>query len=179
MQVMPATARDYGVDAVDQLFEPATNLHTGMRHLKRLIEKYQGIGAAVMAYNAGEGALERGQGFVDYPETQRYTHQVLVAYLVKKGIPPYSLEAQRVLGMTLTPEMALAGSGYGMALHHQAAPIPSPQVEPPRKRPPPTRLSSRLSVPGHSLLTSRLSKPTRSSAGQPGRPGRLFRMRHD
>ncbi len=108
MQVMPATATDYGVHQVDDLFNPATNLRVGMRHLARLIRKL-GIGKAVMAYNAGEGALARGNGFVAYPETQRYTHRVLSGYLRKKGLQPYSLEARALTGVTLTPAMAQAG----------------------------------------------------------------------
>ncbi len=112
MQVMPATASDYGVGAIDALFDPSTNLDTGMRHLKRLLGKYGGIGKAVMAYNAGEGALEKGGGFVSYPETQRYTHAVVVSYLRKIGIQPYTLKAREVIGMDVTPAMAQA-SGRG------------------------------------------------------------------
>lgn len=181
MQVMPETAVDYGVDSIDRLFEPETNLHTGMRHLKRLLEKYDGIGSAVMAYNAGEGALERGRGFVEYPETQRYTHQVLSAYLVKKGIHPYSPDARRALGMALTPEMAVAdGRSYTLrprqAASRQSFPMFPPglaaQTQTPRgqagevrdQRIRATRLSSRLAVPGHSLLKSRLTDPARRAA---------------
>lgn len=110
MQVMPVTAADYGVGSVDALFDPDTNVRTGVRHLKRLLGKY-GIGKAVMAYNAGEGALERGNGFVRYAETQRYTHRVLTSYLGKKGVAPYSAKARQLTGVTLTPAMARAGSG--------------------------------------------------------------------
>jgi soluble lytic murein transglycosylase-like protein len=110
MQVMPETAADYGVTSVDALFEPKTNVRTGVRHFKRLIGQF-GIGKAVMAYNAGEGALSRHNGFVTYPETQRYTHRVLTNYLSKKGIAPYSQEARALTGVTLTPAMAKASGG--------------------------------------------------------------------
>lgn len=109
MQVMPETAADYGVNSVEALFDPQTNVRTGIRHLKRLLEQF-GIGKAVMAYNAGEGALSRHNGFVTYPETQRYTHRVLSHYLRKKGIAPYSLEARQLTGVTLTPAMANAAA---------------------------------------------------------------------
>ncbi|AHF04331.1 lytic transglycosylase [Marichromatium purpuratum 984] len=109
MQVMPETARDYGVEGQTRLAEPATNLTTGMRHLKRLLEKYDNIGQAVMAYNAGEGALARGGGRVDYPETQRYTHRVLTDYLGRKGVAPYSEAARALVGIELSPAMARAG----------------------------------------------------------------------
>jgi len=111
MQVMPETAADYGVYSIDALFDPQTNVRTGVRHLKRLLGQF-GIGKAVMAYNAGEGALSRHNGFVTYPETQRYTYRVLSNYLRKKGVAPHSPEARALTGITLTPAMARAsGSG--------------------------------------------------------------------
>ncbi len=143
MQVMPATAADYGVASVDALFDPGTNLDAGMRHLKRLLDKYGSVGHAVMAYNAGEGALERSGGFVTYPETQRYTHAVIVAYLRKKGIQPYTAQARQLVGIDVTPAMARAssrvksqdGSGTDVA---EASGIET------LERGPVTRLSSRL-----------------------------------
>ncbi|WP_172452506.1 lytic transglycosylase domain-containing protein [Chromatium okenii] len=138
MQVMPATAADYGVNRAEALFEPATNLNTGMRHFKRLLNKYNNIGAAVMAYNAGEGALERGGGVVSYAETQRYTHQVLLAYLKSKGIAPYSPDARAATGIDLKPEMATASvpasrrssAGIAGVAKPPAAPDPLQTFEP-------------------------------------------------
>ncbi|TVQ93525.1 MAG: lytic transglycosylase domain-containing protein [Chromatiaceae bacterium] len=109
MQVMPATAADYGVHSIDALFDTETNIRTGIRHLRRLLGKYP-VGQAVMAYNAGEGALERSGGFVTYAETQRYAHRVLTSYLRTKNIAPYSAEAQTMTGIALTPAMARAGA---------------------------------------------------------------------
>ncbi|MGD8206491.1 MAG: lytic transglycosylase domain-containing protein [Thiohalocapsa sp.] len=114
MQIMPNTGTEYGIDSVDALFDAATNIRIGVRHLKRLVGRY-GIGKAVMAYNAGEGALARYNGFVTYPETQRYTHKVLSTYLGKRGIATYSDEARRITGITLTPGMAVAGLSKGGA----------------------------------------------------------------
>ena len=110
MQIMPATGADYGVGSADALFDAPTNIRVGTRHLQRLIGRY-GIGKAIMAYNAGEGALERHNGFVTYPETQRYTHRVLTSYLQKKGVRPYSSKAREITGISLTPAMAVAGGG--------------------------------------------------------------------
>ena len=101
MQVMPETASDYGVESAKRLFDPETNLHTGMRHLKRLLKKYVSIGSAVMAYNAGEGALERNKGQVPYAETQHYTKQVLNDYLARKGLAFSSDQARNIIGVTL------------------------------------------------------------------------------
>jgi hypothetical protein len=151
MQVMPATASDYGVRSVDALFDPTTNLDTGMRHFRRLLDKYGSIGQAVMAYNAGEGALERSGGFVSYPETQRYTHAVVLSYLRKKGVEPYTSQARQAVGIDVTPAMASASSGSN---RHGAA--PNAAGAPVEGRAPVTRLSSRLSP--------RLSRRTEADA---------------
>ncbi len=143
MQVMPATAVDYGIASVDALFDPSTNLDTGMRHLKRLLDKYGSIGHAVMAYNAGEGALERSGGFVTYPETQRYTHAVIVAYLRKKGIQPYTAQARQLVGIDVTPAMARASSGEKGKGGSSTGVAEASGVET-LERAPVTRLSSRL-----------------------------------
>jgi hypothetical protein len=81
MQVMPATAADYGVDSHAALFDPKTNLKTGTRHLKRLLSKYQNdYGRVIMAYNAGEGVVDRTNSNVTYLETLDYTESVINHY---------------------------------------------------------------------------------------------------
>jgi soluble lytic murein transglycosylase-like protein len=78
MQLMPETARGMGVS---DPFHPAENLEAGARHLKRLIDKYDGqLKLALSAYNAGEKAVERYQGIPPFPETQDYVRKVLRAY---------------------------------------------------------------------------------------------------
>lgn len=109
MQIMPATAAGYGVGSIDALFNASTNLSIGTRHLNLLIGRH-GLGKAVMAYNAGEGALARHNGFVTYAETQRYSHRVLSDYLNSKGIDPYSAKAEQLIGIPLTPAMANGGA---------------------------------------------------------------------
>ncbi|EXJ15335.1 Lytic transglycosylase [Imhoffiella purpurea] len=172
MQLMPETAADYGVTSVDRLFDVHTNLEAGARHLKRLIEKYGSIGKAVMAYNAGEGAVERSEGVLDYPETQLYTYQVLSRFLRMKGIPLYSERAEQVLGMRMMPVAATAGvAGIGGAARSPVSfapaatsaawPEDAPWSEPAReaaRKDMPTRLKSRLSAPGNSLLGSHLQE---------------------
>ena len=75
MQLMPATARSLGVkDSLD----PADNLDGGTRHLRGLIERYNGdVKRALAAYNAGEGAVARHGGVPPYPETVAYVRKVL------------------------------------------------------------------------------------------------------
>jgi len=95
MQVMPATAADYGVASADALFDPETNVKVGTRHLKRLISKYGSVGHAVAAYNAGEGAFE-GNKAMTYPETRRYAVQVIDFYRRSKGKAPLNLKQIRI-----------------------------------------------------------------------------------
>lgn len=163
MQVMPETAADYGVSLPEKLFEPATNLATGMRHFKRLLDKYGNIGSAVMAYNAGEGALERSGGFVTYAETQRYTHQVLTSYLNSKGIAPYSPEARAITGLTLSPAMAKAEGVRTDAPDTRLdtfSPAPDTRWQPTLQRPTlAPALRSQL-VDSQNRLTSRLAAAT-------------------
>ncbi len=89
MQLMPATAGDYGVSSVDALFDPQINLRTGTRHLKRLLNKYKNdYGRAIMAYNAGEGVVDRTNSQVTYRETINYTAAVLNHYQRQGGAAP-------------------------------------------------------------------------------------------
>jgi soluble lytic murein transglycosylase-like protein len=72
---MPKTASALGV--VDR-FDPRENITGGVRHLRYLLERYQGsVVLAVAAYNAGEGAVDTHRGIPPYPETLRYVQRVL------------------------------------------------------------------------------------------------------
>ena len=75
MQLMPATAASLGVaDA----FDPAANLDGGSRHLRALLQRYDGnLEKALAAYNAGEGAVQRHGGVPPYRETREYVKRVL------------------------------------------------------------------------------------------------------
>jgi hypothetical protein len=81
MQVMPATAKDYGVLEPHELFDPHVNVAVGVRHLKRLLNKYENdYGTAIMAYNAGEGAVDRTDARVAFSETLNYMEAVIRNY---------------------------------------------------------------------------------------------------
>ncbi|AGA90060.1 soluble lytic murein transglycosylase-like protein [Thioflavicoccus mobilis 8321] len=89
MQVMPATAADYGVTDPEALFDPQTNVETGVRHLRRLLDKYDNdYGRAIMAYNAGEGVVDRTNSNVTYRETLDYTVAVIHQYRRNGGTRP-------------------------------------------------------------------------------------------
>ncbi len=75
MQLMPITARQYGVFNrynVDQ------NLEAGAQHLKYLFNKYDGaLHLTLAAYNAGEEAVEKYGGVPPYEETRTYIKRVM------------------------------------------------------------------------------------------------------
>ena len=73
MQLMPATAQHYG--AVDPT-DPAANLDAGIRHLKRLLDRYD-LPVALAAYNAGETAVDRFNGIPPFRETRSYVARIL------------------------------------------------------------------------------------------------------
>lgn len=79
MQLMPATARRYGVRNV---FDPAQNIQGGARYLRDLLDRFgQDKELALAAYNAGEGAVERhGRQVPPFAETRRYVPRVLGIY---------------------------------------------------------------------------------------------------
>jgi hypothetical protein len=78
MQLMPATARRYGVG---NSFDAAENIKGGVRYLADLLAMFSGkVDNALAAYNAGEGAVARHSGIPPYAETQEYVRRALVAY---------------------------------------------------------------------------------------------------
>ena len=74
MQLMPATARQYGVS---DAFDPLQNLRAGTIHLRKLLDEFGGdLTLALAAYNAGSGAVRRHGGVPAYRETQEYVRKV-------------------------------------------------------------------------------------------------------
>jgi soluble lytic murein transglycosylase-like protein len=72
MQVMPATARQYGITNLD---DPSSNIRAGVTHLKTLLDRFP-LALALAAYNAGEAAVDRFAGIPPYPETVDYVSRV-------------------------------------------------------------------------------------------------------
>jgi soluble lytic murein transglycosylase-like protein len=78
MQLIPTTAQRYGANDV---FNPQQNIDAGVRHLKGLLERYNGnLELALAAYNAGEGAVDRAHGIPAFRETRNYVQKVQDAY---------------------------------------------------------------------------------------------------
>ena len=74
MQLMPATAKSYGVD---DPHDPHQNLRAGANHLRTLLDEFDGdLRLALAAANAGSGAVRRHGGVPRYRETQDYVKKV-------------------------------------------------------------------------------------------------------
>ena len=98
-QLMPGTARRYGVERLDVA---GPNLRAAARHLSFLSDRYKGeLPLVLAAYNAGEGAVDRLGGIPPYPETQAYVPRVLAEYELLKAATrpatrPWQLQAERL-----------------------------------------------------------------------------------
>ena len=74
MQLMPATARRFGVS---DSFDASQNIRGGVQYLSWLLKRFNGnLQLAAAGYNAGEGAVDRHGGVPPYSETQRYVQRV-------------------------------------------------------------------------------------------------------
>jgi len=83
MQVMPATARRFGVsDPERTLLDADTNVRASAAYLRTLRTRYgDDLRLVLAAYNAGEGAVEKhGRDVPPYPETQAYVRNVTAVY---------------------------------------------------------------------------------------------------
>ena len=86
MQLMPATARSL---KVNNPFDPEQNIDGGVRHLKQLLENYNGdVNLTLAAYNAGSGAVARSAGVPRFAETQNYVRRITNLYYGGFDLPP-------------------------------------------------------------------------------------------
>ena len=91
MQLMPATAEDYGVR---NSFDPVENALGAARFLVHLRE-WQAtqpdfliyLPQMLAAYNAGQGAVDKYKGVPPYQETKEYVRRVLRTYLLGNAKP--------------------------------------------------------------------------------------------
>ena len=116
MQVMPATAQRYGVvgdrkmPVGRKLADPRTNIRTGTRYLRYLLDLFPGqLELALAAYNAGEGAVQRaGNKVPNYRETQNYVKTVLQLYAVLK--PPSMAPGRGQVPRRIRMELPVGGA---------------------------------------------------------------------
>jgi soluble lytic murein transglycosylase-like protein len=75
MQLMPKTARRYGVR---DIFDPEQNIIGGVHYLSDLLESFgHNVRLALAAYNAGKEAVLRYGGVPPFPETLNYVNKVM------------------------------------------------------------------------------------------------------
>lgn len=105
MQVMQPTAEEIGARlrieekiTEEKLYEPETNIRIGIKYFKSLLDKYDNLNLAIIAYNAGMGNLDSWleQGIIDsqgenienipFPETKNYVKKILQNYKIYKEI---------------------------------------------------------------------------------------------
>jgi soluble lytic murein transglycosylase-like protein len=93
MQLLPGTARRFGVTKKKDLFDPKKNLEAGVKYLKWLTNRFGGdVQKTLAAYNAGEGAVDRFGGIPPYRETQNYVQKIFGLL----GFTPPALQAEAV-----------------------------------------------------------------------------------
>ena len=100
MQLMPATARRFGVrDSND----PVQNLEGGMSYLRWLLSYFRGnVKLALAAYNAGEHKVERYEGIPPYAETQSYVMKITRDY--PKTTHPFDPELTQASPLVVRPK---------------------------------------------------------------------------
>ena len=87
MQLMPATARRYGVK---NRLDPAQNIHGGARYLRDLKVKFDdNLQLVLAAYNAGEQTVMKyGWSIPPYRETAAFVPKVLSSYRKFRAAAP-------------------------------------------------------------------------------------------
>ncbi len=79
MQLMPATARRFGVT---KIYDPKQNVDAGVKYMRWLLDFFgQDVVLALAGYNAGEGAVLRyGRNVPPFRETQEYVRRISSRY---------------------------------------------------------------------------------------------------
>ena len=76
MQLMPETARRYGVNR-NNIYDPYHNIQAGVQYLKDLSMQFRDVRLVIAAYNAGENAVFAYRGIPPYQETTNYVVKVM------------------------------------------------------------------------------------------------------
>ena len=101
MQLMPQTARRYGVE---NAFDPLQNLQGGAKYLRDLIRQFGDLRLVSAAFNAGENAvLKYGMTVPPYRETQAYVPKVIATYNQMRQANAGALPTAPVRPTTATP----------------------------------------------------------------------------
>jgi hypothetical protein len=94
MQLMPGTARRFGVD---NIWDAKQNIEGGVKYMRFLLDMFGGdVNLALAGYNAGEGAVMKyGNSIPPYRETQEYVRRISQRYNMISN-PQYVESARRV-----------------------------------------------------------------------------------
>jgi hypothetical protein len=91
MQLMPETARRYGVS---RIHDPEQNIAGGIQYLSYLMTLFrEDLPRVLAAYNAGEGAVLKYGGIPPYEETTQYVRRAMTVYYGK----PYGATSDRAV----------------------------------------------------------------------------------
>jgi hypothetical protein len=130
MQLMPDTASSL---RVSDSFDPYENIEGGVRHLRRLMDRYRGnLPLVLAAYNAGEQAVTVYRGVPPYRETRRYVSRILRRIGRPDLVPRYgrvsAVEHQAVLipvaSVHMEPAITFAVATPASTPARSAAPTP-------------------------------------------------------
>jgi hypothetical protein len=111
MQLMPATARRFGVT---DIYDPKQNIEAGVKYMRWLLDTFnQDVVLALAGYNAGEGAVMKyGYQVPPYRETQEYVRRITGRYnsisnpsyakSVRKVSPTQAARLESKIGEPLT-----------------------------------------------------------------------------
>ena len=83
MQLMPDTAR---MHQVRDAFDPTQNITGGARHLRYLMDRYEGkLDLVLAAYNAGTKPVDDAHGIPRIAETQEYVRRVRLFHAIYRN----------------------------------------------------------------------------------------------
>lgn len=105
MQLMPATAKELGVNINDW----QDNIRGGVKYVNQLLQRFEDPALAVAAYNAGPTAVMRAGGVPNFKETQNYVQKVLGGNMVRE-VDPKELGLDFTAQPTAAQQTAQAGN---------------------------------------------------------------------
>jgi hypothetical protein len=99
-QLMPATAKELGVDPYD----PEQNIYGSAKYLAQQFKRFGDPALAVAAYNAGPSAVAKYGGVPPYEETQNYVARVMGTQMADQMTPQQMAPQQAAGYQPFSPE---------------------------------------------------------------------------